>query len=107
MNRSVLDVCPTERHPSDKGITVLLRAQMLLLVFGSFCSFSQGYVKISAEIHIVERTWARGHSSSAPSTNQWTVPFVCTVGTNEWQLDGGFVRYAREKWHYDGKDVYE
>jgi hypothetical protein len=22
-------------------------------------------------------------------------------------MDGGFVRYGREKWHYDGRDVYE
>jgi len=83
-----------------------LRAQVWFHLLGCFSCFSQSYVKLSAEIRIVETTWERA-AKRAPSTNQWTVPFVAIVGTNEWQLDGGFCRNARERWHYDGKDMYK
>ncbi|MHB8519983.1 MAG: M56 family metallopeptidase [Limisphaerales bacterium] len=68
------------------------------------------YVRISAVVGIVETdVWrpsvTKGTNTVHSSTNRWTVPFVATVGTKEWQLDGDFTENGREKWFCDGTNI--
>jgi hypothetical protein len=95
-----------DSHVRLSSNSVFFRIQILLLVVGSVSSFSQNYVRISAELQILETTWEQTDRSTL-FTNQWTVPFICIVGTNEWQLDGGFTENGREKWHYNKVNLYQ
>jgi len=84
----------------------------ILLCTGS--ADAERYVRIAAEVQITETTSKRARNTAGRTsagadirTNQWAVHFVCTVGTNEWQLDGDFSRNARRKWFYDGTNLSE
>jgi hypothetical protein len=91
------------------------RSRLTALLVAYLCKFSlvasaQHYVQISGELHIDQSTWKVGEEQPEASkhghTNGWSVSFVCTVGTNEWELVGNFARNAAVKWFFDGTNVY-
>ncbi len=67
------------------------------------------YLKVAGRLDITSvHSLGKGRrtpgTAQARWTNQWTVSFVATVGTNEWQLEGNWGN-ARQKWCYDGANV--
>lgn len=61
-------------------------------------------VDITAEIETV--VWpARDADGDIDRITSRTWTFRCLVGTNHWQMDGEFVRNARETWRFTGSNV--
>ncbi len=83
---------------------------MCCLCLSSLVAHAQRYVQVTAELQIVQATWQADVETTTMnkqgSTNEWSISFACTVGTNEWELDGNFSKNARSKWFFDGTNVY-
>jgi hypothetical protein len=61
-------------------------------------------VEITAEIETV--VWpARDADGDIDRITSRTWTFRCLVGTNHWQMDGEFVRNARETWQFTGSNI--
>ncbi len=102
---------PRDRNAVAKVAPIYWWVVALSFLVCATASYAERFVQIAAEIQIYQATWRQTDTASAlgnkaGSTNQWSVSFVCTVGTNKWQLDGNFSKNARHKWFFDGTNVF-
>jgi len=91
-----------------------LKRPITLLLLASLCLLplhlpAQRYVEISGEIHVTVTKWKLDEETAEiqlGETNEYSVSFVATVGTNDWEMVGNFSTNGRHKYHFDGTNLF-
>jgi hypothetical protein len=104
-------------HPNHEAwpeLFAILRLRGILLgaILCTTLAQASRYVESSVEVDLFE-TAQKAASSMAGAremnrTNHRTLSLLCTVGTNEWQIEGNFPpdTNVATKWFFDGTNVY-